>query len=111
MLIAKVTFVGDLKEIATNNPQYTQPLQVRPIEVKWFAPRSTPQGVIAGIERGGFELRGQQAADCRLGVGDIICFDYDFSSSRFVDHDQRESCTGRLIITRYAFVGSWDSLN
>lgn len=109
-MIGKVTFVSDLKTISTNNSQYTQPLLVRTVEVKWFAPRSSAQGVYAGIEHGGFELRNQLASDCRLQPGDFICFDYDISSARFIDKDQHETCASRLIMTRYAYMGNWEDL-
>jgi len=110
-MIGKITFVGNLKEIASKNPQYTEPLKVRTIEVKWYEPRMTNVGLKAGIQTVCFELRKELATQCSLMLGDIICFDYDIYSSRFADRDGVDTCASRLVISRYVVVNGFDELS
>jgi len=106
-MIGQVTFVGDLREVPSKNELYTQPLLVRGVVISWFVPRSGQQGITAEAETCGFELRNALAVDCRLQVGDLICFDYSSYGSHYTDKDGHEVSSTRLTISRYAFVSEW----
>lgn len=113
-IFGKVTLVGDLKEVATraenSNNVYNQPLMVRGIEVKWFAPRSGQMGVRAGVVSAGIELRKEWATNCTLQPGDWICADVDLYGSHYNDSEGKTVCSSRLIANRYAVVTDFNEL-
>ena len=110
-LFAKVTAVGDLREVPTRNEntQYDQPLRVRTIEVKWFTPRGG-QTTYAGVTTAGLELRKNLATDCRLVAGDWICADCDLYGNHYEDNDHRHIYSSRLVVNRYALISDFGEL-
>lgn len=115
-IFGKVTKVGDEKQItpSVNNvngnvERNDASYSVRPIEVKWYVPLNTRNGLTYKEASVAIELRHELVRTPPM-VGDMIAVDCDCYSYSYTDRSNLETIATRLVANRLVVVPSMSNL-
>lgn len=109
-LFGYLSFVGDVQEIPTQNPQYAnEPFIVREICVHSFV-TGTSNGECVPFLRGmSLRLTGRQAQTFNVAPGNLVAVEYNSTCRPFVDkNDNHLRANGNLTVNRICAIQQAD---